>query len=299
MSMAEPLRARMNALGKGLIKAAQKFGEHDMRYYAAALSYQVFFSLFPFLIFFVALLGALGILGYFDRLLDEAQVLLPEQAPGIVVQALEQIRSQAQTFLSISIVVALWSASAAVRMTMHALDVAYAVQAKHPAWEKYPLSILYTVLLAVLIIVAAGLMLIGSEVVGWLAQQIGLSSVFVALWEWLRIPVAVLLLTGSLALVYYFFPNTDFSPRFIAPGTVLAIIVWLGGSFGFTFYMKNFASYSATYGSLATVIVLLLYLFISACALLLGAEVNAQVYYRFAEDQNVDEEAQELCSSEE
>jgi membrane protein len=78
-----------------LIKAAQKFGDHDMHYYAAALSYQVFFSLFPFLIFFVALLGALDLLGYFDRLLDQAQDLLPEQAPGIVVQALEQIRSQA------------------------------------------------------------------------------------------------------------------------------------------------------------------------------------------------------------
>ena len=281
-----------------LIKAAQKFGEHDMHYYAAALSYQVFFSLFPFLIFFVALLGALDLLGYFDRLLDQAQGLLPEQAPGIVVQALEQIRSQAQTFLSLSIIVALWSASAAVRMTMHALDVAYEVEEERPVWKKYPLSILYTVLLAVLIIVAVGLMLISSEVVGWLAQQIELSSVFVALWGWLRIPVAVLLLIVSLALVYYFFPNTDFSLRSIAPGAVLAIIAWLGASFGFSFYIKNFASYSATYGSLAAVIVLLLYLFISACVLLLGAEVNAQIYYQFAEDQNGDEKAQEFCSSE-
>src|SRR5215212_3339717 len=111
-----------------LIKAAQKFGEDDMRYYAAALTYQVFFSLFPFLIFFVALLGALDLLGYFDRLLDQAQVVLPEQAPGIVVQALEQIRSHSQTFLSLSIIVALWPASSAVRMTMHALNVAYDVQ---------------------------------------------------------------------------------------------------------------------------------------------------------------------------
>src|SRR5829696_4431481 len=196
-----------------LIKAARKFGEHDMHYYAAALAYQVFFSLFPFLIFFVALLGALDLLGYFDRLLEQAQVLLPEQASGIVVQTVRQIRSQAQTILSLAIVVALWSASSAVRMTMHALDVAYEVEEKRPALKKYPLSIFYTVLLAVLIIVAVGLMLIGSEVVGWLAQQIGFSSVFVALWGWLRIPVAVLLLIVSLALVYYFLPNTDFSLR--------------------------------------------------------------------------------------
>ena len=292
MTTGEPLKARMNEGGKQLIKAARKFGEHDMHYYAAALSYQVFFSLFPFLIFFVALLGALDLLGYLDRLLDQAQTLLPEQAPGIVVQGLEQIRSQAQTFLSLSIIIALWSASSAVRMSMHALDVAYGVQEKRPVWKKYPLSILYTVLLAVLIIVAVGLMLAGSEVVGWLAQQIGLSSVFVALWKWLRIPVAVLLLQVSLVLVYYFFPNTKFSLRSIVPGAVLAIIVWLVASFGFSFYIKNFASYSATYGSLAATVVLLLYLYISACVLLLGAEVNARSYYHFAEGQNGDEKAQ-------
>jgi membrane protein len=279
-------------LGKRLIKAAQQFGKHDLRYYAAALSYQVFFSLFPFLIFFVALLGALDLLGYFDRLLEQAQVLLPEQASGIVVQTVRQIRSQAQTILSLAIVVALWSASSAVRMTMHALDVAYEVEEKRPALKKYPLSIFYTVLLAVLIIVAVGLMLIGSEAVEWFAQQVGLSWIFVALWKWLRIPVAVLLLMGSFTLIYYFFPNRDFRFRSILPGAVLAVIVWLGSSLGFSLYLKHFASYSATYGSLATVIVLLLYIFISACVLLLGAEVNAQVHSHFTEDRNGNKTAQ-------
>jgi membrane protein len=293
MSRAEPLKVRMNVLGKLLIRAAQEFIKDDMYYYAAALSYQVLFSLFPFLIFFVALLGALNFLGYVDQLHDQAQLLdarllLPEQAPGIVVQTLAQIRSQAQTFLSLSIIVALWTASAAVRMTMHALDVVYDVKEKRPVWKKYSLSILYTILLAVLIIVAAGLMLIGSEVVRWLAQQIELGSVFVALWDWLRIPVAVLLLIVILVLVYYFCPNANVSPRSIAPGAILAAIVWLGASFGFSFYVKNFASYSATYGSLAAVIVLLLYLFIAACALLLGAEVNAQIHYQFTDGQKGD-----------
>jgi membrane protein len=293
MSRAEPLKARMNVLGKLLIRAAQEFIKDDMYYYAAALSYQVLFSLFPFLIFFVALLGTLNFLGYVDQLHDQAQLLearllLPEQAPGIVVQTLAQIRSQAQTFLSLSIIVALWTASAAVRMTMHALDVVYDVKEKRPVWNKYPLSILYTILLAVLIIVAAGLVLVGSEVVQWLAQQIELGSVLVALWDWLRIPVAVLLLIVILVLVYYFCPNANVSPRSIAPGAVLAAIVWLGASFGFSFYVKNFASYSATYGSLAAVIVLLLYLFIAACALLLGAEVNAQIHYQFTDGQKGD-----------
>ena len=292
-------RARLGQLIKCSIKAVQQFAEHDMHYYAAALSYQVFFSLFPFLIFFVALLGTLNLLGYYDRLLEQIQVLLPERAPGIVLQALEQIRSQAHPVLSVSIVVALWSASAAVRLTMHALDVAYNVQQKRPVWKKYPLSILYTVLLAVLIIVAVGLILIGSQAVGWLAQEIGLSSVFVALWEWLRLPVAVLLLIVSLVLVYYFFPNIDYPFSFIIPGAVLAVFVSLVTSFGFSLYLNNFASYSATYGSLAAIIVMLLYLYISACILLLGAEVNAQIYHHFAEGQEGDEKVQEFSSSEE
>src|SRR5436305_13036841 len=102
----------MNVLGKLLIRAAQEFIKDDMYYYAAALSYQVLFSLFPFLIFFVALLGTLNFLGYVDQLHDQAQLLearllLPEQAPGIVVQTLAQIRSQAQTVLSLSSIVAL------------------------------------------------------------------------------------------------------------------------------------------------------------------------------------------------
>ena len=281
------------------IKAAQLFGKHDMHYYAAALSYQVFFSLFPFLIFFVALLGTLNLLGYYDRLLEQIQLLLPERAPGIVLQALEQIRNQSPTVLSVSIVVALWSASSAVRLTMHALDIAYNVQEKRPVWKKYPLSILYTVLLAVLIIVAVGLIVVGSQAVGWLAQQIGLSSVFVELWEWLRIPVAVLLLIVSLVLVYYFFPNIDYPFSFILPGAVLAVILWLVASFGFSLYVNNFASYSATYGSLAVIIVMLLYLYISACILLFGAEVNAEIYYQFAEGHKGEEKAQEFCSSEE
>jgi membrane protein len=299
MTTAGPPNARMNELAKRLVKAAQKFNEDDMLTYAAALSYQVFFSLFPFLIVLVALLGSLNIPGFFDWMLDQARAVLPEQALEIVEQVLGQIRGQAQTFLSLGIIVALWSASAAVRMTMHALDVAYDVEEERPAWKKFPLSLLYTILLTVLIIVAVGLMLIGPQVVQWLAEQVGLGSVFVALWGWLRIPAAVLLLMVGLVLVYAFFPNIDFPLRFIAPGAVLAVILWLGASLGFSFYVNNFSSYSATYGSIAAIIVLLLYLYLSACVLLLGAEVNAQIYYQFAEGQDADEKAQEVGPSEE
>src|SRR3954451_13771319 len=112
---------RLGQLSKHLIKAAEEFNNDDMLYYGAALSYQVFFSLFPFLFFLLTLLGALNIPGFFDWLLDLARAVLPGQAEGVVEQTVEQIRSEAQgsSLLSLWIVVTLWAASSAVRTTMH------------------------------------------------------------------------------------------------------------------------------------------------------------------------------------
>jgi membrane protein len=284
---------------KRLIKATRELNDDDMLYYAAALSYQVFFSLFPFFFFLLALLGALNIPDFLDWLIEQAQAVLPGQVTGMVEQTVEQIRGQAQSsgLLSFWIVITLWSASAAVRTIMHALNVAYDIAEERPAWKRYLLSILYTILLAILIIAAVGLMLIGPEIAEWLAQQIGLGSVFVVLWAWLRIPAAILLLTIVLALVYYLFPNVDQPFRLITPGAVLAVIVWLAASFGFSFYVNNFASYGAIYGSLGTVIVLLVYLYITATVMLFGAEVNEQIYYEFGKDQDGDEEPRETGAS--
>ncbi len=262
--------------------------------YAAALSYQVFLSLFPFVLFLVALLGFLQIPDFFDWLMDQARTMVPDQAMGQVEQIVAQIRDQASSeLLSFAVVIALLAASAAVRMTMHALNIAYDVEEERPAWKRYPLSIVYTVFLAVLVIVAIGLMLVGPQVIEWLAGQVGLGTLFVTLWAWLRFPVAILLLMVFVALVYYMFPNTNQPFRFITPGAVLAVIVWVAASFGFSYFVSNFANYSAIYGSLGAVIVLLLYIFISAAVLLFGAEVNAEIYQQFGDGEDGGEKTQE------
>jgi membrane protein len=301
MTAATQDKARPGQLTKRLVKAAKEFNDDDMLYYGAALSYQVFFSLFPFVFFLLALLATLNIPGFWDWLLEQAQAVLPGQITGMVEQTVEQIRGQAQnsSLLSLWIIITLWTASSAVRTTMHAFNVAYDVAEERPLWKRYPLSILYTILLAVLIVVAVGLMVIGPEIAEWLAQQIGLGTAFVVLWEWLRIPAAILLLIIVLALVYYLFPNIDQPFRVITPGAILAVIVWLGASFGFSYYVNNFANYNTIYGSLGTVIVILVYLYITAGVVLFGAEVNEQVYYQFAEDQDGDEGTQETGRSHE
>ena len=274
---------------RSLARSVKNFSNDDMTVYAAALSYQLFFSLFPFVIFLLALLGVLNLTSFFDWLLKQSQTVLPGQASGMMQNIIGQIRGQAAGgALSLGAVLALWSASAAVRMAMHALNVAYKVEDR-AAWKKFPLSLIYTALLAVLLIAAAVLMLIGPQLATWVAQQVGMGPVFATVWAWARIPVAIVLLMLVAALVYYLFPNTDQPFRIVTPGAVLAVIVWVLASLGFSWYVSNFASYNATYGALAAVIVLLFYFFISSAILLFGAELNSEVYHQAAEEEEAGE----------
>ncbi len=279
-------------------RSIKEYSEDHMTLYAAALAYQVVLSIFPFAIFLVALLGFLQIPGFFDWIEEQLYIVLPGEAAGLVNQIVEQVRGQQRGgLLSFGILVAIWSASAAVRGVMEALNVAFDIEEDHPAWKEYPLSIFYTISLAGIMVVATGLMLIGPQVMEWLAEQMGVGAVFVALWSWLRFPAAVLLLMIVVALIYYLFPNGDQPFRLVTPGAVLAVLVWIAASLGFSYYVSNFSNYGAMYGSLGAVIVLLIYLFISAAVLLFGAEVNAEIYHEEAEEKDNGEKMPEASRS--
>lgn len=264
-------------LGKRSIK---EFMNDDMTTYAAALAYRALFALFPFLIFLIALLGFLQIPGFFDNMLESARTALPQDAFDRFRDVTRNIQNQRSGgLLSFGILGALWASSSGIRSLMKALNTAYDVDETRPIWKTYLLSIVYTVGLAVLIVGAAVLMLLGPQAIGWLADQIGLSGAFTTIWTWLRWPVALLLLTLAAAIIYYVSPNVDQPFALITPGAAVAVIVWILATIGFSIYVSNFANYSATYGSLGGVIVLLLYFFISAAVLLLGAEINAEVHH--------------------
>ncbi len=271
--------------GGVILNSVKNFIEDDMLTYAAALAYQVFFSLFPFVIFLLALLGFLRIPGFFDTLLNQAATVLPGQAMSLLERVVGEIQGRAAGgLLSFGIVFAVFVASAAVRAAMHAFNIAYDVEREQPIWWQFPFSILYTLLFAVLVIVAVALMVLGPRAAEWLADLVGLGEVFVALWTYLRWPVAALLLIVMVALINYLFPNVNQRFRLITPGAVLSVGVWIAASLGFSLYMSTLGegSYSATYGSIGAIIVLLLYLYISAAVLLLGAEVNAEIYRQAA-----------------
>lgn len=267
-------------------KAAFKnFFDDDMTTHASALAYQVLFSIFPFVIFLIALLGFLRLPQFFDWLRQHAEMLVPQQAMPQVNQVINELQQQQGGLLSVGVLLALWTASAAVRASINALNVAYDVRETRPAWKLYPLSVLYTLGLAVLLISAALLMVVGPQLMQWLADRVGLGQLFVTLWAWVRWPAALVLMMLALAIIYWAAPNVSHRFRLITPGAAVAVLIWILASLAFDYYVRNFADYNATYGSLGAIVVLLLYFFLSAAVLLFGAEINA-VVERHSRSQN-------------
>ncbi|MCY1277590.1 hypothetical protein D3C76_745470 [compost metagenome] len=255
----------------------KEFFDDEMPTYAAALAYQGLFSLFPFLLFLIALLGFLHLPEFFDWLREQASYALPAQALDQVNPVIDQLQQRQGGLLSIGIIVALWSASGAVRSLMSALNAAYDVREARPVWKRMPLSVFYMLCIVGMLLLAAALMVMGPQVMGWLAGQFGLERYVVIVWAWLRWPVAILLLMMTIAVTYYVTPDVQQKFCFITPGSVLAGGAWVGASLAFGYYVKNFADYNAMYGSVGAIIVLLLYFYLSSAVLLLGAEMNAVI----------------------
>ncbi|WP_166359865.1 YihY/virulence factor BrkB family protein [Pseudomonas akapageensis] len=270
-------------LGRVLLRTVHEFIEDEMSTYASALAYQMLFSLFPFILFLIALIGFLHLPDFFSWLRLQSELVLPPQALEQVNPVIDQLQQSKGSLLSIGIVIALWTASAGVRLMMSAMNAAYDVVERRPIWKRFPLSIFYTVGIAGMLLAAAALMVTGPQVMEWLASQIGMEEFIVTLWTVLRWPVIIVLLMMAVALIYYVMPDVRQEFRFITAGSVLAVVVWIIASLGFGYYVKTFANYNAMYGSIGAIIVLLLYFYISAAVLLLGAEMNAVIEHMSTE----------------
>src|SRR4051812_13918544 len=252
--------------------------------YAAALAYRVLFAIVPFLALLVALPWFFGIGGSFvEWLTDQTSFASQGQIAGVVQRWIEQSQYRSQEgWLEIGIVIigiSVWSVSSGIRTLTKALNAAYDVEENRPSWKRYGLSFFYALGLAIMVLVASGLLLIGPALVERVVGLFGLDEIFVSVWTWLRLPVALILLMLAVSIIYWATPNVNQPYRLITPGAFLAVIVWVLASLGFSFYLANFANYSVIYGSLGVAFALLLYFYISAAALLLGAEVNAAIRY--------------------
>lgn len=273
-------------LHRVLVRTVKEFLDDEMSTYASALAYQALFSLFPFLLFLIALIGFLHLPDFFSWLRLQTELVLPPQALEQVNPVIDQLQQSKGGLLSVGIVIALWTASAGVRLMMSAMNAAYDVPEGRPVWKRIPLSIIYTVGLAGMLLVAAALMVLGPQVMEWIVSQVGMQEFIVTLWTILRWPAIIILLMVAVAVIYYVMPDVKQKFRFITPGSVLAVVVWIVASLGFAYYVKTFADYNAMYGSIGAIIVLLLYFYISAAVLLLGAEMNAVIEHMSSEGKN-------------
>jgi membrane protein len=271
--------ARQRSVGLfGVVKSTvNKFIEDELFTYASALAFQMFFSLFPFLLFLLALISLLDMQPFFDWLRQQAELVLPQSTVELVNPVIDQLQTQQSGLFSVGILIALWTASSAVRSTMDAMNKAHGVREGRKPWKRIPLSLCYTVGIAGALLIAAALMVLGPQVLNWIAQQAGLEQIVGTVWNWLRWPVAIFLLVAVVAVVYFVAPDVNQRFRLISPGSVLAVVVWIATSLGFAYYAQNFANYNATYGSIGAIIVFLLYLHISCTVLLFGAELNAVI----------------------
>lgn len=254
----------------------RQFQEDDLLTYAGSLAFHGILALFPLLVFLLGVVLYLDLPQIMERFLEWANAVMPGESVRRIGEVLSEARQNNGGLLSLGALGAVWAASGGVRSAMNVLNRAYDVAESRTAWKRYLLSLAYTLALVLLILLATGLMLVGPRVAERVAAHVGMGDVVIRLWTWLRYPVAIALLMVTTAVAYSVLPNV---PRFrwLTPGAVLAVLLWLALSLAFQLYLDNFGRYNVLYGSLGAIIVLLLYLWMSSIALLLGGEVNAVI----------------------
>jgi membrane protein len=244
---------------------------------AAQLAYYFFLSLFPALLFLLAL-ASLFPFQLFQEVMNSLALVAPPEVLSIIRDQLTKITTgDHQGILTVGILGAVWSSSAALGAMIDAMNRAYDVKESRPWWKVRLIAIGLTVALAVFILVSSALGLVGPMVAEWLGRHAGYGPVFEWTWKILQWPIAILLTTIGIAIVNYVAPDVRQEWRWTVPGSLFATILWLLTSLGFKIYVSRFANYNETYGAIGGVMVLMLWFYLSGLAILVGAEMNAEI----------------------
>ncbi|MDS0139018.1 MULTISPECIES: YihY/virulence factor BrkB family protein [unclassified Amycolatopsis] len=266
--------------GGALKRTFKQFNRDNLTDWAAALTYYGVLSLFPGIIVLTAILGLLGP-DKIQTVIDNINQVVPGQGKDILVGAIRELtgsRSLAGPLAIIGLLGALWSASGYIGAFMRASNAIYGMPEGRPVWKTIPLRIALTVGIVVLLAACALGVVATGAVARRLGDLIGLGSTGVLVWEIAKWPVIALLASLAFALLYWVGPNVRLPGfKWLTPGGLLAVVLWVLASAGFALYVANFGSYNKTYGSLAGVIVFLVWLWISNLAILLGAELDAEL----------------------
>jgi membrane protein len=264
-----------------LKRTVKEFTDDGLMDWAAALTYYGVLSVFPGLILLASVLGLIGgsVTG---PLLDSLGQVAPGPVREILTGSLANLGQDQHAAGSLAIVGlagSLWSASGYVGAFMRASNAIYDVPEGRPIWKTLPIRIAVTVVVGVLLAASALIVVFTGELAGWLGRLIGAGPAAVTAWSIAKWPVLLVLISILFGLLYWAAPNAKQAGlRWISPGGVLAVLLWIAASVGFGIYAAHFGSYNKTYGTLGGVAVFLVWLWISNIAILLGAELDAELH---------------------
>jgi membrane protein len=245
---------------------------------AAQLAFYFLLALFPALLFVVALLSYLPVGPALTTTLERLELLMPPDVLQLVRQLLEEaLRGVHGGVVTFAVAGALWSSSSAVTAIITALNRAYDIDEWRPWWKRRLIAMVLTMALAVFVVMAFALVVGGTELAQWLAEYVGVAGLLAQVGTIPQWVAAVVLVVTAVDLVYYLGPNSDSEWVWITPGALLATALWLAASVGFRIYVQNFGNYAAVQGAIGGVVVLMLWFYLSGFALLVGAELNAEI----------------------
>lgn len=256
----------------------KKIGEDELSTRSASLSYYFLLALFPMFLFLVSLIGLFA--GPGSQVRDTIVTALGRLAPGSASELVHSVvdqtfRSSSGIKLAAGILGALWAASGGMSAVVTSLNVIYRTNETRPWWKQKLTIVGLTLALALLMIIAMVLVLYGGRIGELIASHVGLGDVFGVAWRVLEWPVTFVAMFLSYSTVYYFAPDLEERKWYwVTPGAVAGVTLWLVASLGLRIYLHFFNGYSATYGSLGAVVILMLWLYITGLAILIGGEVN-------------------------
>lgn len=258
-------------------RTAREFMEDNCLGLAAQLAYYLLLALGPALIFVVALASFFP-WHLIDELVTWLRLIAPSEIAELFAQQLAALtKSQDGGLLTFGFAMALWSSSAATVSLTDALNRAYDIDEARPWWKVRAIALALTVALAICLLLSIALVLVGPSAAEWLTDHLGLGSTFEWGWKLAQWPLVVALVSFGLGLLNYFGPDAEQDWEWITPGSLLSSLLWLLASLGFKLYVANFGSYNDTYGALGAVVVLMLWLYLSGLAILVGAELNSEI----------------------
>ena len=269
-----------------LRRTASEVVKDDVMGMAGQLAYFFVLALFPALIFFVSLVAYLP--GDMPaQLVASAGPMLPESVRTIVQDQITALtQGEPHGLLTFGLLVAIWSSSAALIAISSTLNRAYDITEGRPWWKVRLIAIVLTLILAVVVIAALGLLILGPLMAAKIGAWFGLGPSFVTAWNVGRWPVIFLLVSFGIAMIYYYAVDADQSWVWITPGSILATLLWIAASLGLQIYLKMAGSFNETYGTLGGAMVLLLWLYITGIAILVGGEMNAEIEHASPEGKN-------------